>query len=146
MTGLIVYAMGSIFLLAGIKLWKDSNAIATNEEKVVGTIIDVEKERKIGDNSPVYHLDVYFTTRIGQKISQRLQISTNEKRRKGEKINLVYDSTDPYNVMEDSFGRRVLIPRIFTAIGLLLLVLGSLHLLDIIEIPFNESKKTEILF
>ncbi len=134
---IIMLLFSFLFILLGDKQLRKSKHLKVNgkrvEAKVVRHIISKNGYNTDRDGVTSYPV-VEFLTEEGEKITQKLNFSTNPVIPIGRKINILYDPKEPQNIVLDNVLMQLFLPVLFIVLGVMGIVVFTLELLEIIDI------------
>ena len=130
-----ILGLGVVFTFIGIIKWIEFGKILANGIKVQGKVADVIERQTGGDAGYTYYPVLEFTTSEDAVITKKSDIGlSGNKYKKGQKVEILYQEDDPYNCEINNTFRLVVFPRLFTAIGLTLLISDALVYFEIIKL------------
>ena len=132
MTGTIsLMILGGILLLLAIRILNNFKSISKEGIAVEGIIFGLEQS--ISTGTGVSYPIVRFLTQENEWITQKSTIGVIPGfYKKGEKINILYRKNNPNNFyIKDK--KTSIVPFIMIAVALILIILGTLKLLNIIN-------------
>lgn len=123
-------------LILGVNLWQKGIRLLRNGIKAEGIVFKNNFRGSINNKSGLYYPAVRFLTKKEEWITKELDIGQFPALEEGKKIQLIYNQENPEEVELNSTFRLEILPRIFVAIGVMMLILGLLGYLEIIELYF----------
>lgn len=120
------------FLILGVYFWQKGNHLLKNGKKAEAVVFSNKFEAS--HNGGVYYPVVRFLTDKQEWITQELSVGTTPKKREGTKLQVIYDPENPTDVQINSTFVLEILPRIFTALGVMGAVFVALEILDVINI------------
>lgn len=132
-SSLILYAIGSIFIIIGAWLWQKANRLIRHGKKTDAVIIK-NNVQKDGDGSVTYHPVVRFVTDAGKVVIQELDFGVNPPMAEGSTLMVLYDPEEPTTVALSSSLYLEALPRILVAFGITAVIGASLEILGVITI------------
>jgi hypothetical protein len=126
-------------LIVGVTLWQKGISLIRNGIKTEGIVFKNNFKGSINNKSGMYLPVVRFLTEKQEWITKELDIGQYPALEEGKKIRLIYNQENPEEVEIDSVFRLEILPRIFVAIGVIMLILGLLGYLDVMELSFEDK-------
>lgn len=141
--GITFLLVDLIFLGVGIYLTYDAYKFTHTARTAVGIVTAIPfHSSSDGDSGGVYYPVIEFTADNGQAVEYHSTSGSNPPEfRVGEKVNIFYDPADPQNAKIDSFLDLWFIGVIFSGIGLVGVIIGSVILL----LQFKKSRNKKWL-
>ena len=127
---LIITFISLIFIGIGIVSWQKGNHLSSIGKKVNAIIIK-NNYKQTDTNNGCYYPVVRFATLKKKIIIQELNIGYQPAKPIGKKVEILYDPENPHNVEINSIFQLVIIPRLFTALGITGFVFGLLEYLEL---------------
>ncbi|SHH28872.1 Protein of unknown function [Chryseolinea serpens] len=121
------------FLILGVYFWQKGNHLLKNGKKAEAIVFSNNFEAS-HNGGGVYYPVVRFLTDKQEWITQELSVGTSPKKREGTKLQVIYDPENPTDVQINSTFVLEILPRIFTALGVMGAVFVTLEILDVINI------------
>ena len=121
-----------IFLIVGIRFWQRGKYLLLHGKKARAIIFKNKYDTSDTDNG-VYYPVVRFITEDKTWITQQLSIGYLPAKPEGSTLEVIYDPEEPTNVEIYGSFQLEFLPRIFVAIGVIVLVLGVLEYLEVIS-------------
>jgi hypothetical protein len=136
---LLIAIFSIIPLIVGVHLWQKGISLIRNGIKAEGIVFKNNFKGSINNKTGLYFPVVRFLTEKQEWITKELDIGQVPALEEGKKIRLIYNQENPEEVEINSTFRLEILPRIFVAIGVLMLILGLLGYLDVIELNFENT-------
>jgi hypothetical protein len=130
---LILYFIGSGFILIGAFLWQKGKRLLSRGKKAQAVIVQNNFHRS-REGSGTYHPVVRFLTDTEEVIIQELDFGVNPPMAEGTPLEVLYDPEEPTTVAINSSFPLELLPRLLVAFGVIGVVLASLEILEVISI------------
>ncbi len=122
-----------ILLMVGVILWRRGNRILRvgkrSEAKIIKNVYEPGDE-----GSGVYYPVIEFYTDQNEKITKQLSIGYYPAKPTGRRLSIVYDPSNPNDVVSSPGLVLVFIPRLIAAIGATGIIAAIFDLLEIISI------------
>jgi hypothetical protein len=129
---LMILFASTVLLILGVYFWQKGNHLLKNGKKAQAIVFS--NNFHASDNGGgVYYPVVRFLTDKQEWITQELNFGASPKKREGTKLQVIYDPENPTNVQINSTFMLEILPRMFTALGLMGLAFDTLEILDIIN-------------
>lgn len=138
-TNLLIAISSIIPLIIGVHLWQKGINLIRNGKKAEGIVFKNNYKGSINNKTGLYFPVVIFLPEKQEWITKELDIGQYPALEEGKKIQLIYNQGNPEEVEIDSTFRLEVLPRIFVAIGVMMLILGLLGYLEIIELNFENQ-------
>jgi hypothetical protein len=131
MNDVLLMIIPAVFIVIGVVFWRRASYLQENGKKADATIIDSVFERS-GDGGSYYPV-VRFLTDKQQWVVKQLDVGYNFPKKKGTRVEVVYDPEEPTNVLINSVYVLAIMPRVFVCIGVVGFILGILVYLGIVS-------------
>lgn len=128
---LMILFAATVLLILGAYFWQKGNHLLKNGKKAEAVVFS--NTFKADDEGGVYYPVVRFLTDKQEWITQELNFGTNPKRPEGTKVQVLYDPENPTDVQINSAFMLEILPRIFTALGVMGMAFVTLEILDVID-------------
>lgn len=129
--GVILFlVIGSVFVLIGLEALSSNINLVKSGLTAEGRVTDVIKHYSQSTSSKkkasvTYRPEIEFTTSAGEIIRIEYHTGTNPPKYKtGQKINIIYASNDPTNILIDSGFEIYFFPVIFISLGGIAVIAG----------------------
>ncbi len=135
--GGILTLMGVIFLAVGVGIGIDSLRFRADSVVTTGTVVDVEQSESCHEErdrddpdygretcSTVYQPTVTFRTESGREVTFQSNVGTSRQPEIGSKIPVRYRPDSPESARVDEAATSLVLPGVFTLVGVVLLGVG----------------------
>ena len=129
---LMILFASTVLLILGVYFWQKGNHLLKNGKKAQAIVFS-NNFHASDDGGGVYYPVVRFLTDKQEWITQELNFGTSPKKREGTKLQVIYDPENPTDVQINSTFMLEILPRMFTALGVMGLAFDTLEILDIIN-------------
>ena len=128
---LITLLISSGLVVIGAFLWQKGSHLMAHGKRA-DAIIFKNNFQSSTSGIGTYYPVVRFLTDKQEWITQELSVGYSPAKPEGTKLKVVYDPEDPTNVEINSSLQLELLPRLFVAVGVVGLIVGTLGYLGII--------------
>lgn len=135
-TDLIILIISFGFLLGGTLLWQNGDHLLANG-KTTDAVIFKNNFQSGTSGGGIYYPVVRFLTEQQEWITQELRTGYFPAKKEGTKLQVIYDPEEPTNVEIHSTIQLQILPKLFVALGIVGLILGTLAYLNVIELIAN---------